>query len=345
MANVQPSEVVAETTAAVEPVPAAVLNRGRKVFLALLVGALILFPVLQVTVGGMNYWLHMLLYIFMYAAMASSWNIIGGFSGYVSLGHNVFFAVGAYASGLLFAYSGISPFISAPLAGLVAMLLGFVVGLITLRTRGSAFIISTIALVFLMRFLVDKWAYAGGANGMSLPLIDLPVETAKLPFYYYMLALAIITVASAYAIRNSKFGLGLRAISQDETKAEVLGIPTSMYKILAFAISGFFVGVAGAMWGYYLTYLRPSLFLTISIASQIVLMAILGGKGTIAGPVVGAVILIAINEFFVIQLGSTSLNIVATGALMLIVLLFFPAGIIGTLKERNRLPRIFDWES
>ncbi len=160
-----------------------------------------------------------------------------------------------------------------------------------------------------------------------------------------MLILAMFTVFSVYRINKSKFGLGLRAISQDEIKAEAVGIPTSMYKIFAFAISGFFVGVAGANWGYYLTYLRPTLFLTIAIASQIVLMAILGGKGTIAGPVIGAVIIIAVNEFFVTQLGSTSLNIAATGALMLVVLLFFPAGIIGTLKERDRLPSIIDWES
>lgn len=344
MANVTSSEGVVDTATGTEPTKKK-STAGRKLFLALLLLALFLFPLLQFVVGGMNYLLHMFLFAFMYITMASSWNIIGGFAGYVSLGHNVFFAIGAYFTGLAFAYYDVSPFISAPVAGLVAMGLGLIVGLITLRTRGSAFIIATIALVFLTRFLIDKWEYAGGANGLSLTLIDLPVETSKMPFYYYMLVLAILTIFSAYRIRKSKFGLGLRAISQDETKAEVVGIPTNMYKIMAFAISAFFVGVAGANWGYYLTYLRPSLFLTIAIASQIVLMAILGGKGTIAGPVVGAVIIIAINEFFVTQLGSTSLNIAATGSLMLVVLLFFPAGIIGTLKQRNMLPSFLDWES
>lgn len=332
--------------AAVKDVPAIVKPgvRSRKFFLLLLLGALFLFPVLHLTIGGLNYWLHMALYIFMYIAMASSWNIIGGYTGYISLGHNVFFAVGAYFSGMLLANMGLSPFLTAPLAGVAAFLVGLAVGLISLRTRGPAFIITTIAMVLLAGLLFDKWKAAGGANGLSLALIDLPARTAKLPFYYGMLILAVGSLSLSYIIRHSKFGLGLRAISQDEIKAEASGIPTNEYKILAFAISALFVGMAGALWGYYLTYLRPSLFLTITIAATLVLMTILGGKGTVAGPVVGAVLLIAINEFFVAQFGSTALNIVATGVIMMVVLLFFPAGIIGTLKERGWLPGFIDWE-
>jgi branched-chain amino acid transport system permease protein len=318
--------------------------RSRRFFLLFLLGALFLFPGLHLITGGLNYWLHMALYIFMYIAMASSWNIIGGYAGYVSLGHNVFFAVGAYFAGMLLAKMGLSPFLMAPLAGAAAFLVGLLVGLISLRTRGPAFIITTIAMVLLAGLLFDKWEAAGGANGLSLPLIDLPARTAKLPFYYGMLILAIGSVALSHLIRHSKFGLGLRAISQDEIKAEASGIPTNEYKILAFAISALFVGMAGALWGYYLTYLRPSLFLTISIAATLVLMTILGGKGTIAGPVIGAVLLIAVNEFFVAKFGSTALNIVATGVIMMVVLLFFPAGIIGTLKESGRLPKFIDWE-
>lgn len=318
--------------------------KARTFFALALLAGLLLFPVLQFTVGGMNYWLHMGLYVFMYSAMASSWNIIGGFAGYVSLGHNVFFALGAYISGMLLANMGISPFITAPLAGVAAFLVGLLVGLISLRTRGPAFIITTIAMVLLTSLLLDKWKAAGGANGLSLPLIGMSAETAKLPFYYGMLFLAVCAVVLSYLIRHSKFGLGLRAISQDEIKAESAGIPTHLYKILAFAISALFVGMVGSLWGYYLTYLRPSLFLSITIAATMVLMAIVGGKGTVAGPVIGALILIAINEYFVATFGSSALNIVATGLIMMAVLLFFPAGIIGTLKERNRLPKFIDWE-
>jgi branched-chain amino acid transport system permease protein len=318
--------------------------RARNLFALGLLAALLLYPLVQVAVGGQNYWLHMLLYTFMYIAMASSWNIIGGYAGYVSLGHNVFFAVGAYFSGLLMAYQRLSPFLTAPAAGLLVMGLGLLVGLISLRTRGPAFIISTIALALLFRIMLDNWEEVGGASGFSLPLLKLPPELAKLPFYYAMLLIAVGALWASHRIKHSKFGLGLQAIAQDETKAEVAGVPTNAYKILAFAISGLFVGMAGAIWGYYLTYIRPTIFLDILVAANLVLMAILGGKGTVAGPVLGATIFIAVNEFFVASLGFTELNIVATGLLMLLVLLFFPEGLVGSLRERRRLPRILDWD-
>ncbi len=317
---------------------------GKRVFIAALMIAAAAFPLFQFVIGGLNYWLHMGLFLFMNIAIASSWNIIGGYAGYISLGHNVFFAVGGYSAAILFAYFGISPFIAFPLCGLIAMAAGLLVGMITLRTRGPTFIISTIALVLLTKILFDNWAYIGGSNGISLKLVELPVELVKLPFYYAMLALAIGAVYLSMRIRRSKFGLGLRAISQDETKAEVAGIPTRLYKILAFGLSGLFIGMAGALWGYYLTYLSPVIFLSILVGAKFVLMTILGGRGTVSGPVVGAFVFIAMNEFFVSQFGATELNIVATGLALLLVLLFFPNGIVGTLRKMGKLPRILDWD-
>ena len=229
-------------------------NRSRRIFLGIIIVATLAFPLLQVFFGGFSYWLHMALFLYMNIAIASSWNIIGGFAGYISLGHNVFFAIGGYAAAILFAYFGVSPFIAFPLCGLIAMAFGFLIGLITLRARGPTFIISTIALVLLAKILLDNWDYIGGTNGISLPLLDLPVELVKLPFYYLMLLLAVGAVWLSWRIRSSKFGLGLRAISQDETKAEVAGIPTRMYKTLAFALSGLFdaLGSAGRTDGFHL---------------------------------------------------------------------------------------------
>jgi branched-chain amino acid transport system permease protein len=317
---------------------------SRRVLISFLLIGAVSFPLLHLAVGGLNYWLHMLLFIFMNIAIASSWNIIGGFAGYISLGHNVFFAIGGYAAAILFAYFGVSPFLSFPLAGLIAMAIGFVVGLVVLRSRGSTFIISTIALVLLTKILFDNWSYVGGTNGISLPLLNLPVRLVKLPFYYLMLLLAVGAVWLAFRIRRSKFGLGLRAISQDETKAEVAGIPTRFYKTLGFALSGLFIGMAGALWGYYLTYLSPVIFMSILVGAKFVLMTILGGRGTISGPVIGAVVFIVVNEFFVSQFGATELNIVAVGVMLLVVLMFFPEGIVGTLKKNGRLPRMLDWD-
>lgn len=305
---------------------------------------LILLPVFQIVEGTLNYWLHMLLYVFLYVIMSSSWNIIGGYAGYISLGHNVFFAFGAYFSGMIFLFSQISPFITAPLAGILGMAFGMLFGLIALRTRGSAFIISTIALVLLMTEILDSWKLTGGTNGLAMPMITLEGQYAKIPYYYYLLVVMVLTVLVSYFVKHSKFGLALRAISQDETKAEVAGIPTRQYKILAFGISGFFIGIAGAVWGSYLTYLRPSIFLTVALGTSIVLNAILGGKGTVAGPVIGTAVMIAVNEFVVAKLGASELNIVVTGLILIFVLLFFPEGIVGSLKSRRLLPSFLDWD-
>ena len=308
-----------------------------------LVVALAAFPLLQLATGGFNYWLHMLLVVFMHVAMASSWNLLGGYAGYISLGHSAFYGIGGYVTGALLTFCGLSPLWSAPLAGVAGFAIGLPVGLIALRTRGPAFIISTIALLVLARVALDNTESLGGASGMSLPLPDLPAVSQKLPFYYGMLAVAVAAVYTSYRIRHAKLGLGLRAIAEDEVKAEAAGIPTALYKIIGFALSAVFIAIAGAIWGYYNTYLKPSDLFQILTSAQIVLMAILGGRGTVAGPVIGAILLVATDELAVAKLGSNELNLAAKGAAMIAILLAFPDGIVGTLKARGRLPRILDW--
>lgn len=337
------SEVVAQRRERNERL-AKVRREGRSwSFVVVLLVVLLALPLLQL-LGNANYVLHMALYTFMYVAMASAWNIVGGYTGYISLGHNVFFGIGGYFSGMLLAMYGVSTIITAPLAGLVAAMFGVLVGLITLRVRGPSFIISSIALLMVMRILFDNWDFVGGSNGLSVPMTTLSVQLAKLPYYYAMLAIAVATVVASYKIKHSKFGLGLRALSQDEVKAESAGIDTQTYKVMAFAISAFFVGMAGAVWGEYLTYIRPNIFLIIFVAANMVLMCILGGKGTVAGPVVGTVLLVVFNEFFVYQFGSSEINILGTGVVMLLTLMFFPLGVVGTLAKKGRLPRFLDWD-
>jgi branched-chain amino acid transport system permease protein len=310
----------------------------------LILAALLVIPIIHLKTGTLNYWLYMLTICFLYIIWSSSWNIIGGYAGYISLGHNVFTAFGAYFAGMIFVFWRISPFITAPIAGIFAMAGGLLFGLIALRTRGSTFIISTIALVLLVAETLDNWKLTGGTNGLPMPMIPLDGAIAKIPFYYYMLAIMVLCVLMTYFIKHSKFGLGLRAISQDETKAEVAGIPTRQYKILAFGLSGLFIGMSGAIYGYSLTYLRPSIFLTVAIGTGIVLNTILGGKGTVSGPVIGAAIMLAVNEFVVSKLGASELNIVVTGLILIFVLLFFPDGIVGSLRNRGTLPTFLDWD-
>lgn len=308
-----------------------------------LMGILAALPLLQLS-GNYNYVLHMVLFTAGYVAMASGWNILGGFAGYISLGHAVFFAIGGYFSGMILARLGISTIVTAPLAGLVAAVIGYLVGIVTLKVRGPSFIISSIALLMIARILFDNWEFVGGSNGVTLPVNGLPVLWAKVPYYYAMLAIAAFSVWASYRIKHSKFGLGLRAISKDEIKAESAGIDTRFYKVMAFTLSAFFVGMAGAVWGEYLTYLRPNIFLVMPIAVNLVLMSILGGKGTVAGPVIGAVLIVALNELFVATMGASELNILGTGLVMAVGLIFFPLGLVGTLGRRGKLPRVLNWD-
>lgn len=312
-------------------------------FPLVLMAVLLALPALQF-VGNYNYLIHLVLYTACYVVMASGWNILGGFTGYISLGHNVFFAIGGYFAGMIFARYGVSTIILAPIAGLVAAMAGYAIGLITLRVRGPSFIISSLALVMIFRIMFENWEFIGGAAGVSLKANSLSVVWAKLPYYYAFVIMAAFAVWVSYKIKHSKFGLGLRAISKDEIKAESAGIDTRTYKVLAFAISAFFVGMAGAVWGEYLTYIRPNIFLVILISVNMVLMCILGGKGTIAGPVVGAILIVAFNELFVATLGASEINILATGLIMMISLMFFPLGIVGSLAQHNKLPRILNWD-
>ncbi len=159
-----------------------------------------------------------------------------------------------------------------------------------------------------------------------------------------MLVSAVLAILLGYRVAHSKFGLALRAIASDEVKAEVAGINTRRYKVMAFALSAFFPGVVGAIWGYSLAYLRPVIFLLIAVAARMVLMVIIGGRGTVAGPVIGAALVIALDEASVTLFGASELNLVLTGALLVGTLLFFPLGIVGTLRERGRLPAWLDWD-
>jgi branched-chain amino acid transport system permease protein len=319
-------------------------SRSRWVVAGVFLLVLALLPLGRSVIGSYNYVIQLVMNALMWVAMASSWNILGGYAGYISLGHAVFLGVGGYVAAVPLYYYGVSPFLTAVVGGLAAVLLGLVVGLITLRTRGPAFIISTIALLFMFLLIFENIHYSGGTAGLPLPTPPFSQDWLKAPFYYAMLIGALGAVLLSYRVAHSKFGLGLRAIAEDETKAEVAGVPTRLYKIVAFALSAFFVGFVGAIWGYSLAFVRPTLFFTVAISAQMVLMAIIGGRGTVAGPVVGAFLIMAVNEFSLIQFGSSEINLVIAGGLLVTVLLFFPLGVVGTLRKKGWLPGFLDWD-
>jgi branched-chain amino acid transport system permease protein len=321
------------------------LFSGRNVTAALLLVVLALLPLTSGFIGPYAYMLQICMTVLMWITFSSSWNILGGFTGYVSLGHNVFIAVGAYFSGYLLVFHGVSPFVSAPLAGVVSVVVGVVIGFITLRTYGDAFIIATIALLLLVRIFLEQWEFLGGTTGLNLP-VDVTGDPLFLtvPYYYAMLIIAVLAVFVAHRVSHSKLGLGLRALAEDEVKAAVAGINVRQYKIAAYALSALFIGMAGSIWAYSLSYVTPEQFLTLQIAAQMMLMAVLGGRGTIAGPILGAIIMVAITEFATTFFGSSAINLAITGALLVIVLLVFPSGIVGSLRQRRRLPSVLDWD-
>ena len=180
-----------------------------------------------------------------------------------------------------------------------------------------------------------------GAPGLSQPLPPWSPEWSRLPFYYYMLAWTIVAVAVSAFVRRSRFGLGLLAIRDDEGKAETVGVPTTLYKVLAFGISAYFVGVGGGIWSYHTTHISPIFAFDILIGVDMILMTMLGGLGTLWGPVLGAFILVPAGDVILFRFGSTQIHVAIFGALMLAIILFMPRGVLPTVAEwlaRRREP-------
>ena len=281
--------------------------------------------------------------ILMGATMATSWNILGGYTGYKSLGHSAFFGLGAYLVALAATRLGWNPLISAPLVGLVVALVAILLGWIMLRTSGSAFVIATIAMMLIFRILaLNLRGITKGAPGLSQPLPPWSPEFSRMPFFYYMLGWLIISLAVSAYIRRSRFGLGLMAMRDDEGKAEMVGVHTTLYKVVAFSISAYFVGLAGGIWSYFTTHISPVFAFDIIIGVEMILMTMLGGLGTLWGPVLGAFIFIPASDFILFTFGSSSIHLSILGGLMMLVILFMPRGILPTVGdwlENRRTPR------
>jgi ABC-type branched-subunit amino acid transport system ATPase component/ABC-type branched-subunit amino acid transport system permease subunit len=269
---------------------------------------------------------------FLLAITATGWNIIGGYTGYVSLGHSAFIGVGAYTAGILAGRWDVSPFLVAPLGGVTAMLVAFVLSLATRRTRGAAFVIVTFAMLELLGLVVENWkSLTGGSNGLVMPLPTWDVEFQNWPFYYALLGLLLLSVGMSAWIKRSKLGLGLMAIRDDEDKAAGIGVTTPVYKSIAFMASAVLVGVAGAVYGYYVSFLDTSAMFDISLAIQVVLAALLGGRGTVWGPVLGAFLLQPLIEVTNSSLGGQdagAIRLILFGGLLLVVTMLLPRGLV-----------------
>jgi branched-chain amino acid transport system permease protein len=288
---------------------------------------LLVYPV----VSDNLYYQNMIILSLLLGVGAVSWNIISGYAGYVSLGQSAFFGVGAYTVALfsLKVNGSVSPFAWVPVAGAAV-----VFGIALMRTRGHSFVILTIALLFIAQLLtVNLSGLTNGAHGLTLPLPMWSLDYQYWPFYYALFALLALTVATSWWIRRTKLGMGLVAIREDEDKAATVGVNTSVYKLLGFVASAVWMGMAGGVFAYYLTFIDPRGMFDIVISVQIVLAAILGGRGTLWGPVLGAFIIEPLFEVTNNQLGGGNWRLVLSGGLMGLVVLFLPRGIIPSVRD------------
>jgi branched-chain amino acid transport system permease protein len=302
--------------------------------LIVLAAAAIAFPKVFTNPAVTNYGVLAMIFV----TVATAWNIFSGYSGYISLGHAVFYGSGAYAMGIAardWHVGGTTVFALLPLVAVVGAVIAVPVGLIALRVRRHTFIVITIAFFFIFQLMAFNFSFTGGSSGLNSPFLSWPASGYNTPFYYIALAFAIGAIAISWLVRRSRFGLQLRAIRDDEDRARGLGVRTMRVKLSAFMLSGALTAMIGAVWFYYINQVEPQTGFDPLFDLTVVLMAFIGGYGSIAGPVLGALIIEPGTLWLNTQpqFSGGYLSEILLGAIFLLVVLFMPRGIIPTGGE------------
>jgi branched-chain amino acid transport system permease protein len=274
-----------------------------------------------------------------YAVLATAWNFVGGFIGYISLGHGALSGLGAYATALLITAAGLPSFVALLVAAALVGLLAIPIGAAALRVRGASFVIVSIALVLILLLVFQSWAsVTGGSRGLVVPRPFPALHRAEhhRVFFFLFAGLLAVVLAAWWLIDRSRFGLGLKAIREDEDKSQALGIPTFAYKLVVFVVSAMFTALGGGLYALWFGDLDPVFQFSILAGSTMVLMALLGGVRHLFGPLLGAIVVGASLEYFKVAYGDTPLHLVATGALLGGVVLFMPEGVIPALASLFR---------
>jgi branched-chain amino acid transport system permease protein len=274
-----------------------------------------------------------------YIVLGTAWNILGGYTGYVNFGVTAFFAIGAYSTVVL---HKLAPWMPLPamiaIGGVLAALVGLGTGYLTLRLRGVFFSIATLALAVVVQTLITNWDFVGGARGAYVmrpkmaPLLG--VEYIQYLFLV-MLGLCVIALATARAIERSALGYGFAAIRDDEAAAEASGVPTLTLKLIATALSGGFMGMAGAPLPYYVTYLDPSSGFSLNYAVNAIAMPLIGGTSSWVGPIIGAILVGGLQEWIRVTI-SSAVNVLVAGVLMVAFVILAPQGIVGLFQRKRR---------
>ncbi len=281
---------------------------------------------------------HVMILVFMFGMMAVAWNIMGGYAGMFSFGQVAFFGIGAYTSSFLLITYQVNPWVGLIIGGLIAAMVGLAIGYPCSNLRGHYFAIASIAFGEIVRTLFTNWKLIGAAEGLTLPMLDESFKnfifhSSKLPYYYIMLAFLLLSLLVCYFVATSKMGYYFRAIKESHDVAKVLGINVVWYRLIAIMISAFLTAMAGTFYAQYILYLDPDSVLILPISVQIVLISMLGGAGSILGPVIGAVILMPVSEVTRVMLGhkGTGIDMMIYGALITVISVYQPKGVWGLL--------------
>jgi branched-chain amino acid transport system permease protein len=284
-----------------------------------------------------EYWFFAGYVILQFIVLSVAWSILGGYAGYVNFGTSAFFGVGVYTAVLLFKALGAPLLVQIAAAAVVGGLLGFAVGLLTLRMQGIFFSIATIALTIVIETSVTNWRFLGGAAGIQL---QRPPVTAPFPTYVQMLVfvqatLVVIAVATARFIQNSWIGRGLQALRDDELAAECTGVPTLRLKMVACVISGALMCAAGAPAAMYLQYSDPGSAFNLNYSVSVLAMALIGGTAHWIGPVIGAILLGVTQQLLAVTI-SSEVNVLVLGVMLVLFVVAAPEGIIGLFRKGRR---------
>ncbi len=276
--------------------------------------------------------------ILMFVALAQAWNIIGGFTGYACFGQVVFFGIGGYTTAVLMVHLQVSFWLALALSGIGAAVFGAVIGLPLLRLKGHYFAIATLGVAEGMREVVTNLPdLTGGGAGITVPTVGEDATTAYLGndgFYLLFLAIAGLAVATALVISRSRFGFALRAIHQDEDAAGAMGINTTRAKVLAFAVSGLLTGLVGASYAFQQVVIFPDRLFDVEITVLMVVMVVIGGSGTVLGPLLGAVGLQYLSEY--LRHNYTNAHTFILGAIIIVAVVFLPQGLVNYVREARR---------
>jgi len=285
--------------------------------------------------GAVNeYFFYAAFVVLQFMVLATAWNILGGYAGYVNFGTAAFFAIGSYTAVVLFKWLGAPLAAQIAAAAAVSGLLGFAVGLLTLRLRGIFFAIATVAIIFIMETMMMNWRYVGGATGLQLlrPDVLQPFASYTRMLFFVMALLAIIAVSVARYVQISWIGRGLRAIRDSEEAAECSGVPTLKLKLFACTVSGALMGAAGAPMPMYLSFIEPASSFSLNYSVSALAMPMIGGTVHWLGPVLGALLLASIQQIVTVTI-SSEVNVLVIGVLLVLFVVFAPDGVLGLFKK------------